>query len=588
MYACQEIGTGDFGQGGPLAWSHSHTLARTATNTTTSAAPVLLTGVTMALKIMKHAIRITAWSWLAALASVSAAAAADDSVPHLRKQGAAAQLVVDGRPFLIIGGELHNSSSSNLEYMKPIWQKMLDLNLNTVLAGVSWELVEPQEGRFDFSLTDGLIQDARRNELRLVLLWFGSWKNGMSSYVPVWVKKNYQRFPRAKLRDRGDVEVLSTLAQANWQADAAAFAALMRHIREVDGADHTVIMMQVENEVGVLRDSRDRSAAAEAAFAGPVPRTLMDYLQKNRGALVPEIRNRWEAAGAKASGTWPEVFGESPQTDELFMAWNYARYADHVAEAGKAQYGIPMYVNTWLGGQGTPGQWPSGGPLPHVMDIWLAGAPHLDFLSPDIYAADFSNWCQRYTQRGNPLFIPEMNRQGDGPRNVFYALGQHSAMGTSPFAIDSLDNPKDSALSKSYAVVRQIAPLVLAAQGTGNMTGFWVNKEHRTVTRELGGYELEISLDEIFGSEAQLGYGLIIAVGPDEFMGAGSGFRVAFRPRTPGPPLVGIGSVDEGVYRDGKWIAGRRLNGDENDQGGKWRFSPQGLSIERCGIDRYE
>jgi len=510
------------------------------------------------------------------------------SIPQLRQQGTAKQLVVDGNPFLVIGGELHNSSSSSLEYMKPIWQRMLDLHFNTVLAGVSWELVEPEEGHFDFSLVDGLIQDARRHGLRLVFLWFGSWKNGMSSYIPLWVKKDYGRFPRVKIQERGTVEVLSTLAEANWQADAKAFAALMRHIREVDGDGHTVIMVQVENEVGVLRDSRDRSALANAAFAGPVPKALLDYLQKNRDALVPEIHKRWEAAGFKAAGSWEEVFGAGPETDEIFMAWNYARYVDNVAAAGKAQYGIPMYVNTWLSGPGKPGQWPSGGPLPHVMDMWLAGAPHLDMLSPDIYAADFERWCQRYTQRNNQLFIPEMNREGAGPQDVFLAFGQHNAIGTSPFAVDSMENPKESKLARSYSILEQIAPLILQYQGTGKMTGFLLNKEHPTVTRDLGDYQLEISLDEIFGYRGEQGYGLIAAIGPNQFAGAGSGFRVSFRPKTPGAPLAGVGTVDEGIYREGKWIPGRRLNGDENDQGQKWRFDSQKLSIERCTVYRYE
>ena len=549
----------------------------------------------MHLNRMNGAMRRAAWiASLAAMVLVEVAGAAqpgdgrsEGNIPQLRKQGTAMQLVVDGNPFLIIGGELHNSSSSSLEYMKPIWQRMLDLHFNTVLAGVSWELVEPEEGRFDFSLVDGLIQDARRSGLRLVFLWFGSWKNGMSSYIPVWVKKDYTRFPRVRLQERGTVEVLSTLAEANWRADAKAFAALMRHIREVDGDSRTVIMVQVENEVGVLRDSRDRSGAANAAFVGPVPKALLDYLPKNRDALVPEIRKRWETAGFKASGAWAEVFGGGPETDEIFMAWQYARYVDNVAAAGKAQYGIPMYVNTWLSGQGKPGEWPSGGPLPHVMDMWLAGAPHIDMLSPDIYAADFERWCQRYTQRSNPLFIPEMNRDGAGPQDVFLAFGQYSAIGTSPFAVDSMENPKDSKLARSYAVLEQIAPLILQYQGTGRMTGFLLNKEHPTVTRDLGDYQLEISLDDIFGYRADQGYGLIAAVGPNEFA-AGSGFRVSFRPKTPGAPLAAVGTVDEGIYREGKWIPGRRLNGDENDQGQRWRFDSQRLSIERCTVYRYE
>jgi beta-galactosidase GanA len=509
--------------------------------------------------------------------------------PYLSKQGSATQLNVNGKPFLILGGELHNSSSSSLAYMEPIWQRMLDLNINTVLAGLNWELIEPEEGRFDFTVVDGLIQGARRNNLRLIFLWFGSWKNGMSSYVPLWVKKDYKRFPRAEIKGGEKIEVLSTLAEANWKADATAFAALMRHIREVDDRDHTVLMMQVENEAGVLGDSRDRCPLAQKSFSNPVPRQLMDYLQKNRDELVPEIRERWESAGFKPSGTWEEVFGAGAETDEMFMAWNYARYIDAVAAAGKLQYGIPMFVNAWLAGPArTAGSFPSGGPLPYDTDIWLAGAPHIDLLAPDIYSGDFSFWCTRYTDRGNPLFIPETNGQGNGPRNLLYAFGEHDAIGTSPFAVDSIPNPKESDLSRTYAIISQIAPLILRNQGIRQMAGFVLGKEKPSITRNLGGYELEISLDSIFGTAAENGSGIVIATGPDEFLGAGSGFRVRFKPKTPGPARAGIGQVDEGVFRNGEWIPGRRLNGDENDQGGYWRFDRFTPRIERCIVYRWE
>ncbi len=527
--------------------------------------------------------------------------------PHLRKQGSATQLVVEGRPFLVIGGELHNSSSSSLQYMRPIWERLVVLQLNTMPAPISWELIEPEEGVFDFGLVDGLIWEARRHDLRLILLWFGSWKNGMSSYVPVWVKRDYHRFPRVKLRDGKTVEVLSALAEENWQADARAFAALMRHIREVDGDANTVIMMQVENEVGVLGDSRDRSDAASSAFAGPVPRELLDQLQEHHQELGAEVRGRWESSGFAAAGTWEEVFGTGPETDEIFMAWNYARYIDKVAAAGKAEYPLPMFVNAWLSSlEQKPGDWPSGGHLPHTLDIWLAGASHIDLLAPDIYQADFQGWCKQYTRRGNPLFIPEMRRNEDGARNVFYAVGEHDAIGTSPFAIDSItqvgvggaalfgsdpiQRPEEAPVSRSYAVLGQLAPLILEHQGKGEMTGFLLDEEHPSITRDLGGYELEISLDQIFGYKAERGYGIIVASGPDAFIGAGYGFRVTFRPKTHGPTLAGIGTVDEGRYLNGKWIPGRRLNGDETAQGHHWRFpaTDGGVAIERCTVYRYE
>jgi len=511
-------------------------------------------------------------------------------IPHLRKQGSATQLIVNGQPFLVLGGELHNSSSSHLGYMRPIWERLVALNLNTVLTPVSWELIEPEEGHFDFSLVDGLIQEARRHELHLIFLWFGSWKNGMSSYVPLWVKQDYRRFPRVKRQDGQSIEVLSTFAEANWQADARAFAALMRHIRVVDGDEHTVIMMQVENEVGILGDSRDRSEAAQRVFADQVPEALLTQLQQHRPELGVELRQAWEAGGSKTAGSWQEVFGSGTQTDEIFMAWHYARYVDHVAAAGKAEYALPMFVNAWLNApQFQPGQWPSGGPLPHSLDLWRAGCPHIDFLSPDIYFDNFQDWCQRYTRRNNPLFIPEMRRGDECAPNFFYAIGAHDAIGTSPFAIDSIEQPADSALSKSYRVLRQIAPLILARQGRGEMIGFQLNEEHPRMVRELGDYELDITLDQSFGASAKHGYGLLMTDGPNRFIGAGYGFQVGFRPITPGPALAGIAAVDEGEYHQGRWVMTRRLNGDETNQGQRWRFSfTQPLSIEHCSVYRYE
>jgi beta-galactosidase GanA len=394
------------------------------------------------------------------------------------------------------------------------------------------------------------------------------------------VKRDYRRFPRARLADGRAVEVLSTLSDANLQADARAFAALMRHLSEVDGAEHTVLMVQVENEVGILGDSRDRSDAANAAFAGPVPRELLDWLPARRADLAPELASRWESSGRRASGSWSEVFGEGPEADEIFMAWHYATYVDAVAKVGRAEYDLPMFVNAWLSNPyQKPGDWPSGGPLPHVRDLWRAGAPHVDLITPDIYQSNFQEWCQRYADQGNPLFIPEMRRGEDGARGVLYAVGQHDAIGTSPFAVDSIEGPETSPFARVYSALRQVAPLILEHQGKGETTGFVLDSDHASIRRELGGYELEILLD---GE----GYGLIVAEGPDAFVGVGSGFRVAFH--TSGSQRVGIVAVDEGEYEAGRWIAGRRLNGDESAQGQSWRFPDQRVGVQRCVVYRYE
>jgi beta-galactosidase GanA len=250
----------------------------------------------------------------------------------LQKQGTATQLIVDGKPFLALTGELGNNTATSLENMQPIWPRLVAGNMNCVLAAISWAQMEPAEGKYEFALTDGLIQEAQRNNLKLVFLWFGSWKNGLSSYAPTWVKRDYKRFPRIRIRGGKSIELLSTFGDASRDADARAFQALMRHIKEVDGQRHTVVMIQVENEVGVLRDSRDRSEAASRAFAGPVPKELMDYLQQHEDTLAPELKEVWTSNGSKTSGTWEEVFGPG-KPDSVDMP---------TSQYGDASDGLPL------------------------------------------------------------------------------------------------------------------------------------------------------------------------------------------------------------------------------------------------------
>jgi beta-galactosidase GanA len=268
------------------------------------------------------------------LAPLSLTAQTAGTIPHLEKHGDVTQLMVDGKPYVMLAGELFNSSSSSLAYMQPEWAKLSAMGLNTVFTPVSWELVEPTEGHYDFTLVDGLLAQAREQHMHIVFLWLAAWKNGMSSYPPVWVKQDTERFPRV-MEDGNPQPILSTFAPALVQADSAAFKALMEHLAKVDATDHTVLMMQVENEVGVLGAARDHSAVADKAFAGDVPEDLMHYLVTHRTSLNPELRALWVANGAKTHGTWTDVFGDTERADEIFMAWHYAKYVQAVAAAGK-------------------------------------------------------------------------------------------------------------------------------------------------------------------------------------------------------------------------------------------------------------
>ena len=536
-------------------------------------------------------------------------------LPHLRKQGTAIQLIVDGKPFLALAGELLNSSATSLAYMKTVWPKLAEAKLNTLLPGVSWNQIEPQEGKFDFTVLDGVIRDARSHNMRLVLLWFGSWKNSLSGYAPDWVKKDFERFPRAQVSGGKTIELLSPFSDANRDADARAFAALMRHVKAVDGQQHTVVMIQVENEVGMHGDSRDRSPAADRAFAAPVPKELTDYLQQHKDILIPEFRQVWEAAGFKTSGTWEEVFGPSRVTDGIFMAWNFARYIGQVIKAGKAEYPIPMFVNAALYGLGRgPQPPPSGGrPWDLVMDVWKAGGPQIDFLAPDPHTvSEYAAFCAKYTQSGNPLFIPETNGGPGSAARMIYAFGRYDAIGYSPFAIDRWAG-NDPELAGVNDFLARMAPLILAHQGKGTISAVLLGPNDPPQKVHLGGYTLEASylIPPVMPANAPpretmpTSAAILIAAEPDEYFIAGSGVKVAFSSNTPGTPLAGIGTVEEGTFVNGRWVPGRQLAGDDTGQGdyvGLWGFwksagwpgdvGPENLflrdlSIQRVTLYRY-
>jgi beta-galactosidase GanA len=526
-------------------------------------------------------------------------------IPHLEKHGTATRLVVGGKPLLLLAGELHNSTCGGFESMRPVWKRLARKNLNAVIATVSWELIEPVEGEFDFALVDSAIAGAREAHLTLVLIWFGTWKNAGSVYIPSWVKENSAKYPRAEDEFGKPLEILSAFGDASCDADARAFGALMRHLREVDGKKHTVAMIQVENEAGVLDHQgktpgnarRDFSPPAEAAYKGNVPQPLMDYLLKHKDGLFPELCAAWGAHGFRTSGAWEEVFGRSefrpePEnwqfysyyTEELFSAWNYAEYIGKVAAAGKKEYPLPMYANAWLKQPYSywPGRYPSGGPLPQVLDVWRAAAPSIDFVAPDIYMDQFRWVCQEYTRSDNPLFIPETRGGELGAARALYAFGEFDAGCFSPFGIDGERHEENDPLDESYSVLQSLSPLILANQGIGTMKGLLVDTQSPVQRVELGEYFIEARLAEP-NSPAVAG-GLIIQTGPQEFIAAGKGLDVYFVPKRDSV-RIGINAADEGTFREGKWVWERRLNGDEVHAS---TFDGTGLKfrVERCTIQK--
>lgn len=538
------------------------------------------------------------------------------SVPHLENRNGSVQLIVDNEPFYMLAGELHNSSTGSAHYMRPIWPRMAEQNLNTVIAPVSWELIEPLEGKFDFSLVDSMITGARKQNLKLVILWFGSWKNGKSTYVPEWVKTDTGRFPLVKDRNGRTINILSTFGKNTLQADAKSFAELMKHIKKVDEQEGTVLMVQVENEIGVLDQvasfmgganvcARDYSDEASKAFNGGVPSELIDYLEKHKDELYPAMKDAWAANGYKKKGTWEEVFGRgvkyegedwkttfSYYTEEIFMAWNYAKYVGEIARQGKQQYSLPMYANAWLKQPRSrePGQFPSGGPLPQVIDVWRAAAPSIDFIAPDIYMVEEFDWvCQEFSRSGNPLFIPETRVGADGAARAFYAFGKYDAIGYAPFGIDgngllNTANPEDKSIEKVYGCLRDLTPYITKCHGTGQMSALFIDENKSSDKIEMGDYVISIQRMRLGGSfglfGAQFDEGeqmepsaaslIIFQLEDNEFLVAGGvgGIMVSInKGRSNKWNNIGLASVDEITFSNREMLS-HRLNGDETAFGG--------------------
>ena len=516
------------------------------------------------------------------------------TMPRLVKHGNYVQLLVNNKPFLILGGELGNSSASSNAYMKPIWPKLKQMNLNTVIAPVYWELIEPVEGRFDFSSLDTLIKNARLNKMKLVLLWFGAWKNSMSCYAPAWVKTNTARFSRIMDKSGSPHEIITPFNKNNLEADKKAFVRLMQYIKQVDSRQNTIITIQVENEIGMLPDARTYDDAANAAFNQPVPEQLLNYLKKNKDHLLPEIKSIWAANGNKTSGNWEEIFGKSLATDEIFMAWYYASFANVLAAAGKLVYPLPMYVNAALNRPGAlPGQYPSAGPLPHIMDIWKATAPSLDILAPDFYNPNFKHWCDLYTRTSDPLFIPEIRFEKGVDSKAFFAFGNYNCLAFSPFSIESTEHPETEPIGKAYDILQQVSSLIIKCQPAGNVKGFLLEKDSIQKDIPIGDYLITVYHEYEMGwspgakeSIWPLAGGLIIAVAPDEFYVSGTGLVITFAPRVAGKK-AGFISIDEGKFVNEKWVPGRRMNGDQNHQGRHVRIPVNEYSIQRVKMYMY-
>lgn len=505
----------------------------------------------------------------------------------LQKQGNATQLIINNTPFLILGGELGNSSATNVHDIENIFPKLQRMGLNTVLVPAYWDLLEPIEGHFDFTLTNKVLEQARKYDLKVIFLWFGAWKNSMSCYAPLWFKENYKKYPRAYTQSCKPLEIASAFSNEVLQADNRAFTQWLKYIASIDRNEGTVIMIQIENEIGMLEDARDYSREANKAFDAAIPQELVTYLQKNKKELHPQLLKKWEKQNYKKEGNWQEIFGADIYTDEIFMAWYYAKYVEKLAQSARSIYNIPLYVNAAMNSRGRkPGEYPSAGPLAYLIDIWHCGAPDIDILAPDIYDNGFTNWVSQYHLPNNPLFIPEIGLADNNGVRAFYVFGEHDAIGISPFSIENASDAPDAPLVQSYKKLEELMPLLTKYQGKGAMKGLLFDQESKE--RIIEEDDLTITCRHYFtlpwdarakdGSTWPEGGGILLRISKNEYVIAGSGIVVEFAKNK--EMRCGIGYVDEvKVNADGSFSYIRRMNGDENHQGRHVRLPVGQFSI---------
>jgi len=522
---------------------------------------------------------------VSALLLGATAAPAQNPLPHIQSHDGRHALIVDGAPFLMLGAQVNNSSAWPA-MMPKVWPVIDQLHANTVEVPIAWEQIEPKEGQFDFSYLDLLLTQARAHDVRLVLLWFGTWKNTGPAYAPSWVKLDNKRFPRMIGREGKVHYALTPLARTTLEADKKAFVELMRHLKEQDEAN-TVIMVQVENEAGTYGSARDHSPQADKLFAGQVPAALL----KKTG---------------KQPGTWEQTFGRDAEL--MFHSWYVASYIGEIAAAGKAVKPLPMYANAALTSNPfvwqDPNTFASGGPSAGAIDAYKAAAPALDIVSPDIYNPDhkqYLGWLDLYKRRDNPLFVPETGNAQAYARYFFPSIGR-GAIGWSPFGMDDtkyfnfplgaakLDDVTIEMFARNYRLFqpmqREWAKLAYEGDVWGVAEPTDPDAKH-TQSLDLGEHTATITFGRgqfgtapPTGNDQPVGGVAIARLGPSEYLVTGYAARIDFGLAKPAGRNLMFDRVEEGHFDHGTWVFDRIWNGDQTDYGLNFTSVPQVLKVK--------
>lgn len=490
-------------------------------------------------------------------------------LPRIESLNGLNTLFVNDEPFILLGGEIHNSSASNLSFFdNEVLPYLNNMNMNSIVVPIYWECFEPIENKYDTTLIDGIIERARLSNLKLVFLWFGLWKNAESMYVPQWIKQDQEKYFLARKINGEPINTISPLCEAAIEKDAKAYKKLMNHIKSFDKNEYTVVMMQVENEIGLLGTERDYGVVAEKLFYSEIPKEVAEEFN--------------------VSGNWENAFGEN--AGEYFSAYYFAKAVEKITVAGKKEYDIPHYANAWL--EQYPwraGTYPSGGPIMKVQKMWNLVAPSIEFLAPDIYVPYVPRVLDEYSKNGNTLFVPEVRKDSVASTYALYTIFGCNGIGFSPFGIEELQMESEKIdkipvevfmaldidpsafdvegsakyLSKTYGIIEQLKPLYFKLRNTKNLKAFVrKNSDELGDLLKFDDFDIVIKYSRKTQKQPESG-GVIFRISDDEFYIVGMKFSFQFLPKFGDNSKFNYLVAEDGEFVDGNWVSSKILNGDE-------------------------
>jgi hypothetical protein len=491
----------------------------------------------------------------------------DGSTPRAEK----GNIIVCGQPRIILYGETLEdvmTDAADVPYYGDQFDKWRRQGLNTVGAIIQWNRFELRKDEYEYAMIDGLIEAAKARNMHLIIVWFGTWRNLQSNYVPRYVWDEKIAFPAVKKNGKQDNGRVSPHAMKCAVRDGLALQSLLARASVKDPGHQVLIAVQVENE---MPNGWDWSIEANAAFKEQVPKELLDYLKANDtpkfdpSKLGSFAYSRYHDNGSRTSGTWEEVFGNKPLPPDpradgasdarLAMGAYYAgKYIEAVVRKAKEALNIPMYANAWCGESPCDSAY---------MDIFHIGCPSLDGMGPDSPGDNLFQWVRPW----NMLVEPEFS----APENYFRALSLGALLNGHYFA----NEVEVGARAPIGAVVRAMEPVLVTKRNPGDLLGFYppgsnhgkrLPKAGHSWEQDYQNLKVKFTLTGDTADDTYLPHtagpvlgpnGLIMRMAPEEYVITSTKVDVVLR-RADGSDIA-TALAEQGHFESGKWVKDKDL-----------------------------